>query len=95
MQYIAVEWIHSLPDEPILLYSEIDEDRWERRKIELFRDGSAGFADEEHEDKQTGLSLEPWPSLEEIAADPQFVPKLIGKEVFERLWKAHASKSDS
>jgi hypothetical protein len=44
MQYIKVVWKHDHPEEPIVLYSELDEDRWEVRKVEVFRVGSAGYA---------------------------------------------------
>ncbi|WP_421996326.1 DUF6881 domain-containing protein [Reyranella sp.] len=43
MKYIKVRWRHCLPNEPVTLYSEIDEDRWERRKVYVFADGSFGF----------------------------------------------------
>ena len=44
MEYIMVKWLHSHPDEPVLLYSELDKDRWETRKVEVFADGRIGFA---------------------------------------------------
>ncbi len=44
MKYIKVKWLHSHPDEPVLLYSELDKDRWETRKVEVFADGRIGFA---------------------------------------------------
>jgi hypothetical protein len=36
MKYIRVKWIHSLPNEPITLFSELDDDRYEVRKLEIF-----------------------------------------------------------
>ena len=87
MQYLLVEWIHSLSDEPVLLYSEISDDRRELRKIEIFRDGSASFADSVRTTGSTMLSLEALPTLEEIASDPQFRPKLIDRSEFEEAWK--------
>ena len=44
MTYIKVEWIHSHADEPTLLYSELDQARWEKRKVEVFADGHCGYA---------------------------------------------------
>ena len=44
MRYIKVKWIHSYPDEPVLLYSEIDDSGWEVRKVEVFPDGAYGYA---------------------------------------------------
>lgn len=39
MKYLFVRWIHNFPDEPVLLYSELDKSRFETRKIEVFPDG--------------------------------------------------------
>lgn len=47
MEYIKVRWIHDHEDEPILLYSELDHDRFELRKVEVYEDGSAGWASSE------------------------------------------------
>jgi hypothetical protein len=43
MNYVRVEWKHPHQDEPILLYSELDEERFEVRKIEVFRNGHAAL----------------------------------------------------
>jgi hypothetical protein len=86
MNYIRVEWHHPLQSEPVLIYSEIDEDRWERRKIEVYVDGRHDFADVADAKSATKLSTEPLPSLLEIAADPQFVPVQISQSEFENVW---------
>ncbi len=39
MQYIKVFWSHFFDTEPIKYYSEIDENRFEVRKIAMFRNG--------------------------------------------------------
>ncbi|WP_353885443.1 DUF6881 domain-containing protein [Acinetobacter bereziniae] len=36
MQYLKVEWMHDFLDEPIFLYSELDKNRNELRKVEVF-----------------------------------------------------------
>ena len=88
MEYIKVKWIHSHPDEPAILYSELDENRWEIRKVEVFADGRVGFADstEVTPSTKTKLSLKPLPTIEEIASDPQFQPVSITKDEFEAVW---------
>ena len=43
MDYVLLEWDHDLDDEPYLVYSELDEKRMERRKVEFFR-GEIGRA---------------------------------------------------
>jgi hypothetical protein len=34
MKYLKVVWVHDLPGEPVLLYSEVDDEGWEIRKVE-------------------------------------------------------------
>jgi hypothetical protein len=91
MRYLDVQWIHTDPDDPIELVSELDDDAYETRKVEIFRDGSMGFASEKESFGSTQLGDQPVPSLEEIAADPQFKPRWISKEEFEALWARRRS----
>ena len=86
MNYLKVKWIHTYPDQPVFIYSELDDDRWELRKVEIFPDGRMGYADPEVEVGRTGLSELPLPSFEKIAADPEFEPEVISKAEFERIW---------
>lgn len=88
MDYIKVKWLHSYPDEPILLYSELDKGRWEVRKVEIFADGRIGFASatEATPSTRTKLSIEPLPTLHEIADDSQFQPTEITRDEFEEAW---------
>lgn len=87
MTYIRVKWNHKHENEPIVLYSELDEGRMEVRKVEVFRDGRVGRADVDASVGETRLGEEPAPSLEEIAKDPQFDPEEITREDFEMVWK--------
>lgn len=86
MQYIKVRWLHSSADDPILLYSEVDAERWEVRKVEIFPDGRRGFACADESALDTRLGIQPMPTLSEIAADPQFQPVEVSKEEFEEIW---------
>jgi len=88
MTYLKCKWKHDNPDHPILLYSELDEERWETRKVEIFRNGKLGFADRDTEFGGSGLGLEPVPPLTAIAADPEFEPEAITKAEFELVWSA-------
>ena len=87
MEYICVKWHHSSPDKPVLLYSELDGDRWEVRKVEVYADGHVGFAGPGVEHGSTWLGEKPVPPLDDIAADPQFEPRQISRDEFERIWK--------
>lgn len=88
MNYIRVNWKHELPLEPTCIYSEVDGDGWELRKVEVFPNGTMGFASNLKSVGGTGLSKEPLPSLGEIASDPQFEPAMISSDEFERIWQS-------
>jgi hypothetical protein len=86
MNYIKVKWKHAFPTEPALIYGELDEGRWEVRKVEVFPDGHRGFASAAGSSGGTQLGKEPIPPLAEIAADSQFEPAEISGEEFEHVW---------
>ncbi|MBY0568278.1 MAG: hypothetical protein K2P70_13265 [Hyphomonadaceae bacterium] len=86
MSYIRVAWRHSSIDEPILLYGELDDDRWEVRKVEVFRDGRMGYAASNSTFAGTGLRLAPVPPLLVIAQEPEFDAQEISSDEFELVW---------
>jgi len=87
MKYIHCLWIHTYTDEPVVLVSEVD-DRWfEVRKVEMWRSGKLGWADESSSFGETELSVSSLDSLEEINSDPQFSAVEISREDFENFWK--------
>ena len=86
MTYLKVKWIHAYADQPVLIYSELDHEHWELRKVEIFPDGRIGYADAEVEVGDPGPGQMPLPSVEEIAADPHFEPEVISKAAFEKIW---------
>ena len=61
MNYIRVRWFHENPDAPDLVVSELDDHRWEKRKVEVFADGSKGYAMKDEERGGTRLGLVPLP----------------------------------
>jgi hypothetical protein len=93
MQYLRVLWLHAFEDEPIDLLSELDDDRMEVRKVEIFRGGQRGRASAIHEDEGTMLGTEPVPSLQEINEDPQFRAREIDSAEFELEWSRAAVPS--
>jgi hypothetical protein len=92
--YIMVDHIHTYDDLPVRIYSELDEERYEVRKIEIFKDGSIGYAYDDVEVGPTGLGEVPVPPLDEIAQDPYeiFFPKEITKDEFEKIWNEKVVK---
>lgn len=85
--YLQVRWHHELPDEPVLLLSEII-DGDEVRKVEIYADGRSDFADEHCSTGTTQLSELPMPSIDEIAAQDEFEPAVIDRASFEDAWRA-------
>ncbi|ANY84031.1 hypothetical protein BB934_37860 (plasmid) [Microvirga ossetica] len=95
MKYIKVRWLHTSPDSPVLLYSELNDELWEVRKVEVYADGRVDFADREEQSGSTRLGIEPLPTLEEIAADPEFELTVISAEEFDSAWEvAKARQKD-
>ncbi|SEQ96424.1 DUF6881 domain-containing protein [Actinokineospora terrae] len=89
MRYLKTHWHHDHPDEPVLIYSEIDADRAETRKVEVYRDGRHDWADERESTGSTFLAEVDMPDDEEfaaIAADPEFSPEWIERAEFEQAW---------
>jgi hypothetical protein len=83
-----VKWKDASPDEPILLYGELDDERWEVRKVEIFRDNSKIYASETESHGDIELSYEPIPTLAEINENPQFEACEISQDEFEKVWEA-------
>jgi hypothetical protein len=92
VSYIAVRWLHSDPRDPVELFSELDDVRNEIRKVEVFADGRAHYADSTSHIGDTMLGLVPVPPLDEIAGDLQFVPRVITAEEFAAVWVAAHDK---
>jgi hypothetical protein len=86
MIYLKVKWRHSFPNEPVLLYSELDRELWEVRKVEIFPSGRMGYAGPEGAVGGTELSKEPLPAFEQIADDPEFEPAVISNAEFDEIW---------
>jgi hypothetical protein len=86
VKYLEVEWIHNFPDEPILLYSELDDSRFETRKVEVFRDGKRGYASKTESSGTTVLGIVAVPDIDVIAKDSQFIVKEIQRGLFEQVW---------
>ena len=92
MTYIRVTWKHDHRDFPVTLYSELDDQRWEIRKVEVFRDGRMGYASANEAAGGTMLGLVPVPYLSEIARDPEFEPVAITSGEFEEIWSMRSGR---
>lgn len=94
MAYIRVSWRHEFIEEPVDLWSELDSDRFEVRKLEIYRDGRVSYASAVEYSGDTRLGVEPIPSVQDINRDPQFVAREVNKGDFDRVWEArHEAES--
>jgi hypothetical protein len=91
MDYLKVRWIHENQNDPVLLMSELDTDRYEVRKVEMFVDGRLGFASADQSSDETVLGETPVPPAAEIEADPQFIVHDLDALEFEKAWFAAVS----
>ena len=87
MTYLHVVWTHSFDDEPIEILSELDDRRYEVRKLERFRNGLLTFAGPDGDTGGATLSETPLPPDAEIAKDPQFQLTWISRQAFEQSWR--------
>ncbi|KVD51472.1 hypothetical protein WJ61_13195 [Burkholderia ubonensis] len=88
---IDVAWKHDFDAEPVRLVSVLNRNCYEICKLEFFRDGRVGFADEEKSALGTQLGLLPMPALAEINADSQFEAQEMTMKAFEMLWSRHVT----
>jgi hypothetical protein len=86
MKYIQLKWNHTNPDEPVWIFSELDTNGKEVRKIECFRNGFCDVATETASSGTAALMTLPLPDLSVLARDPEFTPVEITKEQFEEVW---------
>jgi hypothetical protein len=49
MTYFKCKSNHTFPDEPIMQYGELDDQRWQERLVEVFLDERMGYADGQKE----------------------------------------------
>lgn len=88
MWYVRVMWHHDFDDEPVTIFSELGEDRYETRKVQIYRDGRMEWSDESRESGDITLSEIPFPAdLEEIDSQAEFSAGLIDAAEFEQAWQ--------
>jgi hypothetical protein len=85
-RYLKVQWHHDFADEPVLLYSDVDDAGSEIRKVEVYRDGRLDWADETRATGTTMLSESVMPSVEEIDDQQEFSAEEISAAEFDSAW---------
>jgi hypothetical protein len=87
VRYQRVTWHHDHEDEPVVLWSEIGDDGFERRKVDEYRDGHLDYADEIASRGTTCLGDQQVPTLDEINADNEFSATGVSRSDFEAIWQ--------
>jgi uncharacterized protein DUF6881 len=86
VRYQRVVWHHDFDDEPVVLWSQIGDDHFERRKVDEYRDGRLDYADENASTGSTLLGDQPVPPLDQINTDSEFSGTAISEFEFEQAW---------
>ena len=96
MDYVLLEMDHDLDDEPYLVYSELDEKRMERRKVEFFRGGLC-FAYGAERGNDGALAEKPFPEdLREITGgeEGECTVRSISRQLFQEIWYQAQERPD-
>ncbi|MEU2724641.1 DUF6881 domain-containing protein [Streptomyces smyrnaeus] len=86
MKCWRVHWHHDFDDEPVVMYSQIGDDDYEARKVEIFRDGRMGWADEAGSYGGTGLGEIPVGPIADVREQADFTAWVISAEEFDAAW---------
>jgi hypothetical protein len=87
MIYLKVVWKHEENEYPCILYSELDDNRYEIRKVDVHSDGSMFHACEAQSSGDAILGCAPTPNISERNADSEFDAFEIPEQEFEAIWK--------
>lgn len=95
MEYILIERIHDEIDEPNKVYSEIDQNRMETRRVEFFPTGLCFAYGEEHGHDEV-LSKTPFPTnLRELETDEDTKARTVPHSIFREVWEHAAETPDN
>ncbi len=86
MIYLKVHWSHDSEKQPVAFYCEMEDDRMEIRKVELYADGSLGYANAKRSSGKTTLGALPMPTIAELSASPNYEAHEITRTEFDEIW---------
>lgn len=87
VRYQRVVWDHRFDYEPVVLWSEVGDDGYERRKVDEYRDGRLEWADDVGRSGTTMLGDQRVPPLDELNASGEFAAAAIVAAEFEEVWQ--------
>lgn len=88
MEYIKLFWAHHLPEEPTIILYEVDieNERFAKRSIDIFRDGSTQNIPDLYADVIEVVPILTVEEFNSIEYGEEFQACLITKEEFEEVW---------
>ena len=86
MDYVLVEYLQPEEDEPALVYSELDQQRLEQRRVEFFEKGLC-FAYGGERGHEEALNPRPFPEdLRQLNAEGKVQTHAITARLFQEIW---------
>ena len=95
MRSLLAEWTHQEEDEPYLIYSEMDEERRETRRVEFYRTGiTLSYGGERG--NEGALRREPFPEdLRDLQTpEGEFSAREISPGLFYEIWNQAQERPD-
>lgn len=87
MIYIRMEWKHTDPRYPVVLYAELETERGGKaRVVNVYADGRHRFGTYRNGDPRKGMGMGDVPLGVGTANDPQCEPREISAAEFEEVW---------
>lgn len=83
MKYVKYYWKYIDANTPVLVFAELDDERYSTRQVEVFLDRHIEIQGK----NGAYVSEAPYPSNEEINAMDEFCIMNISKEEFESVWR--------
>ena len=94
MTYVWITYHHNEEDEPSEVYSELDENRLEVRKVEFFRN-VLSFSYGEERGNFDALSKEPFPEdLRALNVSGEQEARAISRSFFQEIWNQAQERPD-
>ena len=94
MHYVLIDWVHDEIDEPAHIYSELDQDRREVRRVEFYTNGLC-FSCGAERGNLDALRREPFPTdLRELCTEEGMTAHAITPMLFYEVWSQAQERPD-
>ena len=93
MKYIKIHWIHNFKEEPEFIYSKIDKEGYEVKKVEIFKNGHYIIYSENNNSDRLAEGI--YPSLEELTFEEESESMQaieISEKEFNEVWSRYSNE---